>query len=77
MNSKEQAIKLLEQIPDRKMHYVLAFLQGAAIPDVEEVEPDEWDLKMIAEAKAENDGEKISFDEMLKRDSLTYADIQG
>jgi len=46
-----------------------------AIPDVEEVEPDEWDLQMIAEAKRENDDARITFDEMLKRDGLTYADI--
>jgi len=76
MSDREQAIKLLEQIPNKKMYYVLAFLQGAAIPDVEEVEPDEWDLKMMADAKRENDGEKIALDEMLKRDDLTHADIQ-
>ncbi len=76
MNSREQAIKLLEQIPDKKMYYVLAFLQGAVIPDVEEIEPDEWDLKMIEDAKTENNGEKMTLDEMLKRDGLTYADIQ-
>ncbi len=76
MSEREQAMKLLEQIPEKKMYYVLAFLRGAAIPDVEEVEPDEWDLQMIEEAKRENDGARITFDEMLKGDGLAYADIQ-
>ena len=43
---------------------------------IDEVEPDEWDLEMIAEAQNENDGKKISLDEMLKKDGLTYADLQ-
>lgn len=45
-------------------------------PGPEEVKPDEWDLKMIADAKKENDGETVSFSELLERDGLTYADIQ-
>lgn len=59
MSERERAIELLNQIPDYKMGYVVAFLSGAAIPGIEEVEPDEWDLKMIEEAKKENDGNGI------------------
>ena len=44
---------------------------------IDEVKPDEWDLKMIQEAEKENNGEKVSFDEILKRDGLTYADLQN
>lgn len=33
MSGKELAKSLIDQIPDSKMFYVLAYLQGAAIPD--------------------------------------------
>ena len=32
MTTKELAKNLIEQIPDSKMYYVIAFLQGAALP---------------------------------------------
>ena len=65
MTIKERAIELIEQIPDSKMYYVLTFLEGAAIPDeMPTVQPDEWDLKMIAEAKRENDSTAISIDDL-------------
>ena len=31
---------------------------------VEEIQPDEWDLQMMAEAKQENDGNAVSVDEL-------------
>ena len=40
------------------------------------MEPDKWDLDMIDEAKKENDGETVTFEELLKREGLTYADLQ-
>lgn len=33
MSNKERAIELLEQIPESKMFYVLAFLEGVSVPD--------------------------------------------
>ena len=33
MNKRQQAIELLEIIPENKLDYIIAFLQGAAIPD--------------------------------------------
>ena len=32
MNKRQQEIELLEIIPENKMDYIIAFLQGAAIP---------------------------------------------
>ena len=46
------------------MYSIIGILEGAAIPDIEEVEPDEWDLKMIAEADSENDGEEVTLEEL-------------
>lgn len=33
MSSKELAKNLIDQIPENKMYYIIAYLQGAAIPD--------------------------------------------
>ena len=44
---------------------------------VEEIEPDEWDLQMIADAKQNNDGTTVTLDEMLAKDGLTYEDLQS
>jgi hypothetical protein len=33
MSNKELAKNLIDQIPDSKMYYIIAYLQGAAIPD--------------------------------------------
>lgn len=66
MSDRERAIQLLEKVPETKLYYIIGILEGAAIPDVEEVEPDEWDLKMIAEAKRENDGEEVTFEDLKK-----------
>jgi hypothetical protein len=32
---------------------------------IEEVEPDEWDLKMIADSQKYNDGSVVSLEELL------------
>ncbi|MCD8118642.1 MAG: hypothetical protein LUE29_04030 [Lachnospiraceae bacterium] len=63
MSNRERAILLLEKVPEYKMDYVVVYLMGLTAG---EEEPDEWDLKMIDEAKRENDGEAMSFEEMAK-----------
>ena len=40
------------------------------------VEPDQWDLDMMAQAQNDNDGTTLTLDEMLKKEGLTYADLQ-
>lgn len=79
MSDRERAQQLLDSVPEYKIQYVIAYLQGVTAGEnlIEEVEPDEWDLKMIEEARKENDGTTISFDELLKKEGLTYADLQG
>lgn len=71
MSDREKAMQLLERVPEAKLYYIIGILEGAAIPDIEEVEPDEWDLKMIAEAKRENDGEEVTLEELKKELGLT------
>lgn len=33
MSNKERAIELLDRVPESKMFYVLAFLEGVSVPD--------------------------------------------
>jgi len=48
MSEREQAIQLLNSVPDYKLGYVVAYLQGAAIP--EEI-PNAETLEAIKEIK--------------------------
>ena len=66
MNDRERAMQLLEKVPETKLYYIIGILEGAIIPDIEEVEPDEWDLKMIDEASSENDGEEVALEDLKK-----------
>lgn len=66
MSNREKAMQLLERVPETKLYYIIGILEGAMIPEIEEVEPDEWDLEMIAEAEKENDGEEVTIEELEK-----------
>ncbi len=71
MSDKEIAKNIIDSLPDYKMVYVIDVLNGLKglivdDNDVEEVEPDEWDLSMIAEAEKVNDGTTISLEELAK-----------
>lgn len=79
MSNREKAINIINQIPDYKLIYVVDVLNGIKnmlIDNIEEVNPDEWDLAMIREAQKVNDGTTTTFEELLARDGLTYADLQ-
>ena len=81
MSNKERIIQLIDNIPDYRLVYIVDILESLkayANESVEpkEVEPDEWDLAMIAEAEKVNDGTTVSLDEMLAKDGFTYADLQ-
>ena len=76
MSNKERIIQLLDTIPDQKLVFVVDMLETLKGYAGEAIEPDEWDLKMIKEAEKENDGEYITFEDMLKEEGLTYADLQ-
>ena len=67
MSERERIINLLERVPDNELSYIIGYIQGlTAKNDVNailEIEPDEWDLEMIAQAEKENDGEEITLDD--------------
>ncbi len=77
MSNKERVLQLIDEIPDYKLIYVVDMLNSIKSLLVEEVNPDEWDLNMISQAQIENDGETISFEEMLAKDGFTYEDLQN
>lgn len=77
MSNRERILQLIDDIPDYKLVYIIGILESLKAYAHEEAEPDEWDLQMIAEAKAENDGTTVSLEELLARDGFTYADLQN
>lgn len=65
MSNKERAIKLLDQVPDYKMGYVLAYIQGIT---ADEEADDMFCQKMIEdyENASDEDKEDIPLEECLK-----------
>ncbi len=67
MSNREMAIDIINQIPESNMLYVVNMLNSVKnLLIVEEIEPDEWDLEMIARAEAENDGTAIPLEDLAK-----------
>lgn len=59
MSNKERAIRLLQDIPENKLVFIVDMLENIKAYAGEEIEPDEWDLEMMERAKNENDGHGI------------------
>ena len=64
-------IQLINDVPDNKLVFVVHMLESMKAYAGEAIEPDEWDLKMISDAKQENDGETLTFDEVAKELGMT------
>lgn len=77
MSNKERVLQLIENIPDQKLLFIINMLESLKAYAGEEIEPDEWDLQMIEQAQKENDGETVSFEEMLAKDGFTHEDLQN
>lgn len=76
MSNRERVMQLIDDVPDDKLIFVVNMLESLKAYVGEGIEPDEWDLRMIAEAESTNDGMTVTFEELLKRDGLTYEDLQ-
>ena len=64
MSEKERAAALLEMVPDYKLGYVIAYLQGLT---ADEAADDAFCLKMYNDYLADPEhGEFVSFDEALQ-----------
>lgn len=75
MSEREKLKQVIDRLPECKISYVANLILSIEKAEMEEVEPDEWDLKMISDAKEQNDGSSVSLEELLKREGLTYADL--
>jgi len=75
MSERENLKQIIDRLPEYKISYIANLILGIEKMDIEEVEPDEWDLKMIAEAEAINDGTTVTLKELLEREGLTHADL--
>lgn len=64
MSNKERVIQLIESIPDSKLIFVVDMLENLKAYAGEEIMPDEWDLKMLADAEKENDGQTVSIESL-------------
>lgn len=60
MSTKERAYSLIDRLSENQLDAVVEFLTAFCEPQYEEVEPDEFELKMIADSKADDsEGEPI------------------
>lgn len=64
MSNKERILQLIDDVPDKKLYFIINILENMKAYANEAVEPDEIDLLMIRQAKKENDGNTITLDEM-------------
>lgn len=64
MSNRERVLQLIEDIPDIKLHFVVEMLESLKAYAGEEIEPDEWDLQMIAQAKKDNDGKTVALEDL-------------
>ena len=75
MSTKELAYNLIDKLTESQLQGLVMLLQGYVSSDVEEIEPDEWDLEMIKQAEEENDGETISLESFAKELGIDDDDI--
>lgn len=71
MSNKERIIQLIDDVPDNRLIFIVDMLESLKAYAGEEIEPDEWDLQMIAQAKKDNDGETITLEELRKELGIT------
>lgn len=75
MSNKDLAIQLINQIPDYKLGYAIAYLQGLY---ADETADDEFCDKLLNEYQNSTDkGEFISFDEAVKMCEVDINAVQN
>lgn len=71
MSTKELAYNLIDKLTESQLKGLLMLLQEYVNADIEEVEPDEWELQMIAESEAD-DSEPMPIEEYAKGLGIDY-----
>lgn len=75
MSDREHLKQIIDRLPEYKIAYIANLILEIEKMDIEEVDPDAWDLKMIEDAKANNDGSAVTLEELLEKEGLTYTDL--
>lgn len=77
INLKEQAYKIIDEIPEEKMAKIIAILEN--LKELIEEELDEFDIQLIEEAEkilaSENENEFIPFEKVLKETEIDEEEI--
>lgn len=71
MSTREMVYSLIDRLNDMQLEAIMGILNQFSIPKYNEVEPDEIDLQMIAEAEAD-DSEPIPIEEYAKGLGIDY-----
>lgn len=71
MSNKERVMQLINDVPDNKLIFVIDMLESLKAYAGEEIEPDELDLQMIAQAERENDGQTVTLEELKQELNIT------
>ena len=71
MSNKERIMQLIEDVPEYKLIFIVNMLEDLKGYAGESIEPDEWDLQMIAEAERINDGERFTLEEVCEELGVT------
>jgi len=66
MSNRERVMQLIEDVPESKLVFIINMLENLKGYAGEAIEPDEWDLQMIAEAKQINDGNTVSLEKVCQ-----------
>ncbi|MDD6395920.1 MAG: hypothetical protein PUB37_07055 [Firmicutes bacterium] len=75
MSNKELAIQLINQIPDYKIGYAIAYLQGL---NADEIADDDFCMQMLNDYENSTDkGEFIPFDEAVRMCGVDINAIQN
>lgn len=76
MSTTERLHTIIDEMPMDQQEAWLIILEASRRKQfIEEIEPDEWDLKMIKQAEEENDGETISLESFAKELGIDHDSI--
>ena len=62
MSEREKLKAIIDRLPEYKIAYIANLIFSIEKTDIEEI-------------RANNDGSAVSFEELLEREGLTYADL--
>lgn len=68
MSTREIAYSLIDRLDEKQLDAIIVILSGmSGAKNIEEIEPDEWDKKMIKRAETDNDGETVSIEDLAAK----------